>query len=222
MARPKRKLRWVKFDIDRLLFGTTREELTTAQRAIWYDLILLAGQANDDGWIIPPISALPRILKSRRRIVEAAIAKCIECGKLKLDETGHFVQVRSFTKYNPARWETAYYKDDVGVLEDKVDNSTKLQNSTRNITEERRYRGDKKRVDTEEKQSNQRKPLPLHSLNDDFEDRPLIYTLWEGLTSRPVALLLYESLRPYEETDSAVLEYAFQQAAERNIHTRFI
>jgi len=99
MARPRRKLRWVKFDIDNLLFGTTREELDVAERSIWYDLILLAGQANDDGWIIPPVGALPRILNAPEEVVTRAIEKCVEYGKVELGSDR--LRLVNYTEYNP-------------------------------------------------------------------------------------------------------------------------
>jgi len=142
MARPRRKLRWVKFDIDRLLFGTTREELEADERSVWYDLILLAGQANEDGWIIPPVRSLPRILNTSPELLERALAKCIEYGKIELD--GDRVCVVNFRIYNPQRWERQYYRNDRNLV-NSVENSTIEQNSSRKGPEE--SRGDKKRIE---------------------------------------------------------------------------
>lgn len=106
------KPRWLKFHIDGLLFGTTREELTPAERSIWYDLILLAGRSDPcNGWLQARIESIPRILKAPRSLVERALAKCAQHGKVQIE--GDRVFVVNFDRYNPERWERSYYGENV-------------------------------------------------------------------------------------------------------------
>jgi len=103
MARPRRKLKWVKFWIDPLLDGTTRDELDPAQRGIFYDLILMAGRANaeeEDGWIIARRGSLPRLLNVDPDLLEAALLRCEEVGKIELN--GDRVRVVNWERYNPS------------------------------------------------------------------------------------------------------------------------
>jgi hypothetical protein len=82
----KKPLNWVPLWIDPWLFGSTRIELTLEQRAIWIDLLALAGK--DQGFIranenMPyPIEQLSGLLRIPVDLLEQTINKCLETGKL--------------------------------------------------------------------------------------------------------------------------------------------
>lgn len=144
MGRPRRKLRWVKFDIDRLLMGTTREELPPAERSVWYDLILLAGQADDNGEIIPTIESLPRILNTPENVVKSALNLCERFGKIERNEDT--IRLLNYEKYQPTRRELDSYSDGgSGVSERSAPNGAKRQQRRGEKSREEERREEKKR-----------------------------------------------------------------------------
>jgi len=82
----KRPLPWLPWRVDSWLFGSSRHELTRAQRSDFLDLALFS--AKDDGWIranenMPyPIAQLAGMLCVRPEELEETIERCIEVGKI--------------------------------------------------------------------------------------------------------------------------------------------
>jgi hypothetical protein len=88
----KKPLRWVPLYIDSWLFGSTRLELNLEQRAIWIDLLALAGK--DQGFIranenMPyPIEQLAGLLRVPTDLLKQTIKRCIETKKLTENPNG--------------------------------------------------------------------------------------------------------------------------------------
>ena len=118
-GRPRRKLHWVKLYVDPYLFGTTREELRPDERSVFIDLIALAGQANDGGWIIPPTEALPRLLKCPPALITRAIARMEMVNKVTVVDGQ--VRVLNFSAYNHQEWETTPQPEKAEMLDNKPD-----------------------------------------------------------------------------------------------------
>jgi hypothetical protein len=82
----KKPLSWIPLWIDPWLFGSTRIELTLEQRAVWIDLLTLAGK--DSGFIranegVPyPPEQLAGLLRVSQDILVRTIDRCCEVGKL--------------------------------------------------------------------------------------------------------------------------------------------
>jgi len=102
----KRPLSWVPLYVDSWLFGSTRHELTRAQRGDFVDLLLLA--AKHDGYIraaegVPyPIEQLAGLLCVPAQDLEETIRRCIDTGKVELkpDKT---LYVCNWEKYRLTR-----------------------------------------------------------------------------------------------------------------------
>jgi hypothetical protein len=82
----KKPLTWIPLWIDSWLYGSTRIELTLEQRAIFVDLLALAGK--DEGFIranveIPyPIEQLAGLIAVSPDLLSRTIERCIETGKI--------------------------------------------------------------------------------------------------------------------------------------------
>jgi hypothetical protein len=88
----KKPLNWVPLWIDSWLYGSTRNELTNEERALWVDLLALAGK--DQGFIranenIPyPPEQLAGLLRQPVELLNKTIDRCVETEKLTRLENG--------------------------------------------------------------------------------------------------------------------------------------
>jgi hypothetical protein len=98
----KKPLNWIPLWIDPWLFGSTRIELSLEQRAVWIDLLTLAGK--DSGFIranegVPyPLEQLAGLLRIPQDVLEATIGRCIEVTKLERLQDGT-LRVASWDRY---------------------------------------------------------------------------------------------------------------------------
>jgi hypothetical protein len=93
------KRSWVKLWVDEWLAGTTRFELSERQRAIWIDLIAMAGKSRfpgivasgryDDGFRGYPISYLAGSLVYTENDFREALNTCAKYGKIKMETKNH-------------------------------------------------------------------------------------------------------------------------------------
>ncbi len=85
---------WFPFWIDKWIFGSTRDELTIEQCAVWVDFLALS--YKDDGYIranvgIPyPVKRLAGLLNRPEKLIQQTIDRCLEpkIEKLKLESDG--------------------------------------------------------------------------------------------------------------------------------------
>lgn len=85
---------WFPFWIDKWIFGSTRDELTIEQCAVWVDFLALS--YKDNGYIranegIPyPIKRLAGLLNRPEKLIQQTIDRCLEkeVNKLRLDPDG--------------------------------------------------------------------------------------------------------------------------------------
>ncbi len=96
--KPSRR-NWVKLWVDEWLGGTTRFELSEKQRAIWIDLLAMAGKSRfpgvvasgkyDDGYSGYPISYLACTLVYDKDTFTEALGVCEKYGKIKIEYRNH-------------------------------------------------------------------------------------------------------------------------------------
>lgn len=83
---------WIPLWVEKWLWGSTRIELTPAERSVWVDLMALG--SKDDGYIranetTPYLDQqLAGILCIEADLLHAAVEKCIQYGKLAKDDNG--------------------------------------------------------------------------------------------------------------------------------------
>jgi len=122
----KKPLRWVPLWIDSWLYGSTRNELTNEERALWIDLLALAGK--DQGFIranenIPyPPEQLAGLLRQPVELLNKTIERCVETQKLTRLENGA-LYVTSWLTYKL----TPQYRRKLvpGPVEEKEEERTK-------------------------------------------------------------------------------------------------
>ena len=95
---------WVKLWIKESLLGTIREDLTSAERGIWYDFLLLAGNSRIPGVICAnektamPTKRIAGILNVSERLVQDSIQKFLDSGRITIDEQG-IIHIVNWGKY---------------------------------------------------------------------------------------------------------------------------
>jgi len=83
---------WIPLWVEKWLWGSTRIELTPAERSVWVDLMVLG--SKDDGYIrANPTTPyqdqqLAGMLCLEATLLQSAVAQCIQYGKLEKDEHG--------------------------------------------------------------------------------------------------------------------------------------
>lgn len=101
----KRKIEkpWFPWWINKWLWGSMRIEFSIQERAIWVDLLSIAGL--DDGFIRAnedtayPISQLAGMLIIPETMLEKAIEKFIQKGKITRDPKTHILRIAKWDKY---------------------------------------------------------------------------------------------------------------------------
>jgi len=225
MPRRKKELEWFPLYVRKWLFGSIRDDLTPAERGAWVDLLSIAYMDNDEGRISGGINRVRRISNTPWRILRSCVQKSLdskEGEKPRLKQEGQDLLVLSWSKYALTDRQRKYWSYEKGTSR----KTPQLADNGRKKPTMADYRREEKRIDkniVEEKKARARArektnySPPIHSLEKDLEDQPLIAKLWEQLTSKPVPPLLWQEFRPYEDTDPEILDYAFREAARRNI-----
>ncbi|MDP2730274.1 MAG: phage replisome organizer N-terminal domain-containing protein [Dehalococcoidales bacterium] len=95
---------WVKLWIKESLIGTIREDLTAAERGVWYDFLLLAGNSRIPGVICAnentpiPIKRIAGILNITEQLVNQSIEKFVQSGRIEVDSQG-IISIINWSKY---------------------------------------------------------------------------------------------------------------------------
>ena len=95
--------RWVKVWVQESLTGTLRFECDAAERGVWYDLLVLAGNCRQEGVIaagegVPyPDEWIAGTLNITLKLYKEAKAKFIKSGRL--EENGAGLRVVNWQKY---------------------------------------------------------------------------------------------------------------------------
>jgi len=99
---------WIKLHVDKWLDGSTRHELTPAERSVWIDLLALAGRYDKEGkreGVIPiPKQSLCRIMMVHPTIFDRAIDKFLKYDKIAILGDGS-IKITNWNHYQPSRWE---------------------------------------------------------------------------------------------------------------------
>lgn len=140
---------WFPFWIDKWLLGSTRDELTIEQCAIWVDFLALS--YKDEGYIrankgIPyPIKRLAGLLNRPAKLIQATIDRCLEpkINKLRLESDGTLYVV-SHPEYELSKRHKRRLRAQEDVRQNGHDGQKK--DTTRTKADEKR-RGEKRRED---------------------------------------------------------------------------
>lgn len=95
--------RWIKVWTKECLTGTIRFDFTPAERGLWYDLLVLAGDCRQDGVIAPgtgcayPHQWIAGVLNIPIELLEAVLVKCEESGRLHENSSG--ITILNWKKY---------------------------------------------------------------------------------------------------------------------------
>jgi len=94
---------WIKLWINESLKGSIRFDLTPAERGVWYDLLLFAGDCREPGTISAnsntpyPHEYIANTLNIPLELLESTIKKCIETRRLEENSAGiHIVNWASY------------------------------------------------------------------------------------------------------------------------------
>ena len=95
---------WIKLWIKESLSGSIREELTPAERGMWYDFLLLAGNSRLAGVICSnettamPTKRIASILNVKESLVKESLRKFSETGRVTIDEVG-IIKIVNWGRY---------------------------------------------------------------------------------------------------------------------------
>lgn len=135
---------WFPFWIDKWIFGSTRDELTVEQCAVWVDFLALS--YKDDGYIranegIPyPIKRLSGLLNRSEELIQQTINRCLEkkVNKLRLQPDGT-LYVISHPEYElSGRHKRRFSKGDVRKKRHNVQKKDTKRREDKNRVEKKR------------------------------------------------------------------------------------
>ena len=95
--------RWIKLWVHESLEGTIRFDFSPEERAVWYDLLLLAGRCRREGIIAPSEgAAFPHLwiagtLNISQELLDRTLKKCIETERIKENSNG--IEILNWAKY---------------------------------------------------------------------------------------------------------------------------
>ena len=92
MQKKEANLKWFPIWVEKWLWGSTRLELTIEERAVWIDLLAIASKDGghiraNEGYPYPP-EQLAGMLRIPVELLNHAIERCLETGKLRKDNDG--------------------------------------------------------------------------------------------------------------------------------------
>lgn len=123
---------WFPFWIDKWLLGSTRDELTVEQCAVWVDFLALS--YKDDGYIranegIPyPLKRLAGLLNRPEELIQQTIDRCLESdvNKLRREPDGT-LYVISHPDYELSKRHKSRLKENEEIREDEIFNKIAIQ-----------------------------------------------------------------------------------------------
>ncbi len=95
--------RWVKIWVNECLTGTVRFDFTPAERSVWYDLVILAGNCRMEGVVAAgsgrpyPHNWIAGTLNIPLELLEVTLTKCEESGRIREDGDG--IHILNWQKY---------------------------------------------------------------------------------------------------------------------------
>lgn len=95
--------KWIKMWTQECLRGTIRFDFTPAERSVWYDLLILAGDCRQDGIIaagkgIPyPHMWISATLNISPALLERVLVKCRDTGRITENSDG--IHITNWTRY---------------------------------------------------------------------------------------------------------------------------
>jgi hypothetical protein len=95
--------RWVKLWVSESLRGTMRFDFTPAERGVWYDLLLLAGDCRQEGLISPgkdqhyPLRWIAGTLNISPSLLNRTLEKCKTCSRIEVNGNG--ITILNWAKY---------------------------------------------------------------------------------------------------------------------------
>lgn len=112
MEQITRGRKWIKLWVDEYLMGTTRFELTPEERAVWVDLLALAGKSREEGKIYAgkydsgyrgyPLDYLAGILVVPPKVLQLTLEKCQKYEKIRVLHDEHnnlIIEILNWEKY---------------------------------------------------------------------------------------------------------------------------
>jgi len=87
-------MEWIKLHTRGCLRGSIRFDMNSAQRGVWYDLLLLAGESRTRGKIQAseglayPLPYIAGLLRVPEKLLSETLAICGSEGRIQMDETG--------------------------------------------------------------------------------------------------------------------------------------
>ena len=114
MALRSGRRKWVKLWTYESLTGTLREELTPAERSVWWDFLALAGESPEPGTICiyPKIGfsdqQLCELLRIDMQLLKDARSKLLETGRITMNENG-IIHIEKWEQYQSEYERTKKY-----------------------------------------------------------------------------------------------------------------
>ena len=113
--------KWVKIWVRECLAGTIRFDFEPAERGVWYDLIVLAGDCRQEGLIAAgpgrpyPHGWIAGTLNIPLELLESVLSLCIKTARL--SEDGEGIRVLNWTKYQSEYDRQKPYRQNKAVKE---------------------------------------------------------------------------------------------------------
>lgn len=121
----EKRRRWIKLWINESLRGSIRIELTPAERSVWYDLLLMAGESRHPGviearagkgyslgtiaaWLIIPVELL-----------KSTLDKCLEEGRIQINSG--CIHIVNWDKYQAGYESQKSYRESKKLKTTSVD-----------------------------------------------------------------------------------------------------
>lgn len=95
--------RWIKLWVAESLRGTIRFDFSSEERGVWYDLLIMAGDCREDGYIAPgedrgyPLEWIAGALNIPLKLLERVLKKCVDTDRIEMTDKG--VLIKNWTKY---------------------------------------------------------------------------------------------------------------------------
>lgn len=95
--------RWIKLWVHESLEGTIRFDFSPEERAVWYDLLLLAGRCRREGVIAPSEgAAFPHLwiagtLNISEELLDRTLKKCIDTERVRENSNG--IEIINWARY---------------------------------------------------------------------------------------------------------------------------
>jgi len=126
---------WIKMFPAKCLRGKLHFDFPYTKRGLWYELLLMAGDGDNDGVISYPLEFLAGQLGCSLKVLESFLTALVETKRIKISD-GYRIEILNWARYQGYKSPASIQKKEQEAI-DKIQGTTGKSHATRGVVVQR-------------------------------------------------------------------------------------